>query len=169
MDKNSKHYIVYNKISQIYPLMEEKYPWATPYLLFNFNRIPSRLFQRNLYSNRIWKAGLLFLCNVDKFTLEKPKLFKPTKVTKDVKFNFIIPNLKKLTKEDVNNFNPIQIVTWKGKVVRILDGMHRAYIANKLKEPIMCVEVKSHSYNNHPNNKKIIKLAKELKDITLEW
>tara|TARA_R100000541_G_scaffold21594_2_gene31555 strand:- start:424 stop:945 length:522 start_codon:yes stop_codon:yes gene_type:complete len=166
MGWKEKNYLIYQKLSKIYNLLEEIYPWATPYLLFNFNTFPKHLLHFNLGYNQIWKPVMFYLCNVDKFTIEKPKLFDSSIISEGKKFNFIIPNLNKLTKEDVKNFPPIQISTWKGKTNFIVDGMHRAYIAKELKEPIMCVEFKSHSYNNHPNNKKIIKLAKDIKNIT---
>lgn len=165
MDKTSENYLIYKKLSKIYNLLEEIYPWATPYFLFHFNKFPKYIFNDLKYRGE-WKSGLLFLSNTDKFTIEKPKYINPSILSKNKKFNFIIPNLDKLTKKDVNSFPPIQVFTWKGKIHGILDGMHRLYIANELKEPIKYIEYKSHSYNKHPNNIKIKKLAKEIKNIT---
>jgi len=161
-----ENYLIYKKLSKIYNLLEEVYPWAAPYLIFNYNQLPVRLFHYDLRHKTTWKAGMIFINNTDKFTVEKPKLMDSTLLAKNFRFNFIIPNLKKITKKDIKSFSPIQIVTWKGKVIRVLDGMHRLYIAKELKEPIMCVGYKSHSYNNHPNNAKIKKIAKEIKNIT---
>jgi len=166
MGQMDENYLIYKKLSEIYNLLEEIYPWASPYLIFNYNQLPERLFHYDLRHKASWKAGMVFLNNIDKFTIEKPKLMDPSLLSENFKFNFIIPNLNKLSKDDIKSFSPIQIVTWKGKTKRILDGMHRLYIAKELKEPIMCVEYKSHSYNNHPNNVKIKKIAKEIKNIT---
>ena len=166
MDWSDTNYLIYQKLSKIYNLLEEIYPWASPYLLFSYNQVPKHLVYYNLGYNTIWKPVMFYLCNVDKFTIEKPKLFDSRIIFKDKKIDYIIPNLDKLKTKDIKNFPPIQISTWKGKTSFIIDGMHRAYIAKTLKEPIMCIEFKSHSYNNHPNNKKIIKLAKDIKNIS---
>lgn len=151
---------MYNRFTEIFYLLEEKYPWSVPYLLFHYNQFPKHLNNPNIGNFTVFKNLIFFLRNIDKFTIEKPKLFNTNYLLKSYKVgDFNIPNINSLTIDNVNSFTPIQVSTWKGKVNYILDGRHRTLIANKLNTQIMGIEYKSHTYNTHPNNNKIIKLA----------
>ena len=146
--------------NEIFYLLEEKYPWSTPYLIFHYNQFPKHLNNPLIGNFTVFKNLIFFLRNIDKFTIEKPQLYNPKDLLKyyDVG-DFDIPNFNYITSDHISSFTPIQISTWKGKVNYILDGRHRTLIASKLNTPIKAIEYKSHSYNYHPNNTKIIKLA----------
>ena len=49
---------------------------------------------------------MFYLCNVDKFTIEKPKLFDSHIIFKDKKIDYIIPNLDQLKTKDIKDFPP---------------------------------------------------------------
>ena len=153
--------------NEIFYLLEEKHPWSTPYLIFNYNQFPKHLNNPLIGNFTVFKNLIFFLRNIDKFTIEKPQLYNPQDLLKCYNVgDFDIPNLKNITPSDVDLFTPIQISTWKGKVNYILDGRHRTLIASKLNTPIKAIEYKSHSYNSHPNNNKIMKLANLIWDKT---
>ena len=151
------------KLYQIFLLLEKKYPWVTPHLLFHYNHIPQHINNPLLGDFGIFKSGMLFLRNIDKFEILPPKDFTTNSILSQVDVEeYVIPNMSNLTKKDVKNFDPIQILVWKGKPREIIDGVHRIQIAQKLNTKIKAIQFKSHSYNNHPSNKEIIRLANEV-------
>jgi len=151
------------KLYKIFKLLEEKYPWVTPFLLFYYNHIPLHLNNPQLGNFEIFKNAILFLRNIDKFKIIPPKEYTTEFILNDIHLEeYNIPNLSNLTKKDVQNFEPIQFIVWKDKVMGLTDGAHRVQIAHALNVKIKAVQFKSHSYNSHPNNKEIIRLANEI-------
>ena len=71
-------------------------------------------------------------------------------------------NVNTITKNDIENFNPIVILRKHGKLNMIWDGFHRAFLAIKHKSKLPAMIVDYNKIDPHPNNKKMVELANEM-------
>ncbi len=154
------------ELVKLYHLLVEKYPYAKKELIWNYNRLHNYIQHQtptNFIFKNVVKTTFLFLKNPDKFTISEPCSVN-LKQLKDLKIPLMqhIPNLHQITLKDLEQFNAVQLIGKKDKIIGIWDGSHRVTIYTALLAPIKSIIIKSHYYNEHPNNKEIKEIANSL-------
>jgi hypothetical protein len=154
------------ELVKLYHLLEEKYPYAKRELIWNYNRLQNYI-QNQTPTNLIFKNAIkttfLFLKNPDKFTISEP-CYIDCEQLKGLRIPLMqhIPNLNQINLKDLEYFDNVQLIGKKDKIIGIWDGSHRITIHTALLAPIKSVIIKSHYYNDHPNNKEIKEIANSL-------
>jgi hypothetical protein len=142
------------ELVKLYHLLVEKYPYAKKELIWNYNRLNNYIQHQTTF---------LFLKNPDKFVISEPCYVNP-KQLEDLKIPLMqhIPNLHQINLKNLEQFDNVQLIGKKDKIIGIWDGSHRVTIYTALLAPIKSIIIKSHYYNDHPNNKEIKEIANSL-------
>ena len=180
------------KLYKIGNLLLEKYPFAYNEINWTMWFFSDSIKASMGFSNKIhysfkkeYPYEILFFRNIDKFSINKPKLINYSQLDPELEgkwdtlvsrfedyngenffnkndINPYTKNVNTITKNDIENFNPIVILRKHGKLNMIWDGFHRAFLAIKHKSKLPAMIVDYNKIDPHPNNKKMVELANKM-------